>query len=457
MELPYTLIERIRKQYFRARNVDTIFREEEYNGALMANRFRYIFLVILAPPIISNTITSLAGASIAGGVINLVALVTYIAATVFHTVIIARRRYRIIRIMSYLTIAADFFLFTLVIIGWGLVVSPENPAYTLKNPTNLYYLLPIVLTVFQFRIRLVIMAISLFLAINSGYLAYSFIHGVPLTADWREYILGPAVIMSDVITTRTAIYTCVAAAMGYAIYRSYIMISRIGHAQAQNASLSRYFSPAVVNEITERPGILEHGRRQQATILFCDIRGFTSMSEGMTPDELGRFLSEFRKRLTMAIFEHGGTIDKYIGDAIMAVFGVPHPSGEPGRDSRSACLAAFAMRDGLAAMNEERQAQGHGPVAVGIGIHAGEVFAGNVGYEDRLEYTVIGDAVNTASRIEGLCKKFDVDFIISRQVYDHVAELVHATRLPLVRVKGKELPLEVFRVDGLLEGTPVES
>ena len=177
-----------------------------------------------------------------------------------------------------------------------------------------------------------------------------------------------------------------------------------------------------------------------------DIRGFTEFSEQLSPDQIAGFLSDFREIMINAIFEYGGTIDKFIGDAIMATFGTPAPSPEYGRDSQNALSAALQMIDNLDKFNNKRIKNSYKPVDIGIALHTGIVFSGNIKAGEYLEYTVIGDVVNTASRIETLCKEFSCRFLISEEVFAEVNQFVKTEKMPLTNVKGKSQPLQVYKV-----------
>ena len=152
------------------------------------------------------------------------------------------------------------------------------------------------------------------------------------------------------------------------------------------------------------------GRTLDVTVMFCDIRGFTSLSETMPPPELVSLLNEYFTGLEKCIRAHGGVINKYIGDAVMALFGAPVPSEQHAED---AFAAAQDMRRELVLMNRGFASRGLPQLRFGIALHSGPVLAGNIGAASRMEYTVIGDTVNTASRIEGLCKQYGKDLLVS--------------------------------------------
>ncbi|MBP5696959.1 MAG: adenylate/guanylate cyclase domain-containing protein [Treponema sp.] len=152
------------------------------------------------------------------------------------------------------------------------------------------------------------------------------------------------------------------------------------------------------------------GQKLEVTVMFCDIRGFTTLSEHMEPEAVVSLLNSYFTGLEKCIASHGGVINKYIGDAVMALFGAPLPSSTHAKD---AYLAAVDMRTALSQMNKGFAEKGMPEIHFGIGLHSGPVLAGNIGASSRMEYTVIGDTVNTASRIEGLCKTYKTDLLVS--------------------------------------------
>lgn len=427
-----------------------IFREAEMAGGRVANRIRYVFAFLLLLVVIG------VGKS-AGGldqVVNYSVWAIYLLLTVSQTLALRRGSARINGVFTYFSTAFDFTLITLVLAYYTARYNPDNWSFAGKNPVLLFYVLPLLLTALQFRIRLLIFATVLCLLLIGAVILGTFLQDVPWTTDWSRYVMGPEIVAGDYAVSRPIVFLSIGLVLGYAILRSRSMVRRMGAVEAQKASLSRYFAPQIAERISAGSDELTRGRRVRATILFSDIRNFTAMSESMAPDELADFLSEFRERMSRAIFANGGMLDKFVGDAIMAAFGAPEPSEAAGADERNAVRAARAMLLELEEFNRERHARGESTIAVGIGLHAGEVFAGNVGRGGRLEYTLLGDAVNTASRIESLCKKMGAALLLSEAVYECLdqAEQDGAERMPRVLVKGKELPLQTYRLARLLEG-----
>ena len=225
-----------------------------------------------------------------------------------------------------------------------------------------------------------------------------------------------------------------------------LLLKSITHAN-RAAKLSRYFSPNLADSLAEGDDDqLLAGRRQAAAILFVDIRGFTSLGETMAPEELSAFLSEYRNRLAGPIFEHGGTVDKFIGDAIMAVFGAPRQGAD---DAGQAVKCALAVLHATRRWSDAREQSGSLPVAVGIGVHYGEVFAGALGDDQLLEYTVIGDTVNVAERLEGLSRDVGSPLVVSAATLEAAgtAESTQWRHLPPQNLKGHSEPVQVFCLD----------
>ncbi len=192
------------------------------------------------------------------------------------------------------------------------------------------------------------------------------------------------------------------------------------------------------------------GENRDATIFFSDIRSFTAMSEKMQPNEVVEFLNVYMTKMVDCVNKTGGVVDKYIGDAIMAVWGAPESSGSPASDALNAVTAALMMRVELFRFNKERAAAGLSPVKIGCGINSGPVVAGQIGSEERMEYTVIGDAVNLASRTEALNKPFATDVLITENTYNLIKDKIVVQEMPGVHVKGKTDAIKMFAVINLV-------
>ena len=206
----------------------------------------------------------------------------------------------------------------------------------------------------------------------------------------------------------------------------------------------RLLSPAIADQVLSgKVEVKKSGELRETTILFADIRGFTSMSESRSAREVVDMLNEYFERMVRIIFEFEGTLDKFIGDEIMAIFGAPVAHGD---DPLRAVRAALAMQRELERFNAERADRGEPAVHVGVGINTGEVVAGYIGSSQALEYTVIGDPVNTGSRLCSLAKAGQI--LISEDTYRRVQDHVEVEAMPPTPVKGKSLPLRSYLVLG---------
>ena len=215
-------------------------------------------------------------------------------------------------------------------------------------------------------------------------------------------------------------------------------------------TLERYVSKNLVREILENPDSYYSslkGVRVPVTILFSDLIGFTTLAEKADPEALVAQLNEHLTRMTSVIFNNGGTLDKFIGDAIMAVWGNVRSLGTA-QDAKNAARAALAMRQELAQLNQKWRSEGRMGLGMGIGINQGEVIVGNIGSQERMDPTVIGDAVNLASRLEGLTRVYGVDILVGASAAELVREEVYLRSVARVQVKGKTKPVDVFTFIG---------
>jgi class 3 adenylate cyclase len=210
-------------------------------------------------------------------------------------------------------------------------------------------------------------------------------------------------------------------------------------------AFTRYVAREVVDEILKHPeSLVLTGQRREVTVLFCDIRGFTPMAERLDPEAVVLLLNDFYNLMIETTFKHDGTLDKFLGDGVMCVFGAPIARAD---HAMQAVRTALDMQDGIAGLSSRFTREGRPPIAVGIGVSAGEVVAGTVGSEDRMEYTAIGDSVNLAARLESIAKPGQV--LISQRTLDMVDDHVQAKAMGAIRVKGKEEEVEVYEVIGL--------
>lgn len=212
------------------------------------------------------------------------------------------------------------------------------------------------------------------------------------------------------------------------------------------STFSKYVSPAVVDELLKSDENLKlGGKRQRMTVFFSDVRGFTTISEKLAPEELSRVLNLYLTPMTEIVFKNKGTLDKYIGDAVMAFFGAPiadphHPA--------QACRCALESLEKLKEIQKDFEAQKLPHIDIGIGINTGEMSVGNMGSNIVQNYTVMGDSVNLASRLEGITKEYGVRIVISEYTYNDVKNQFIAREIDKVKVKGKNLPVAIYELVG---------
>ncbi len=225
-----------------------------------------------------------------------------------------------------------------------------------------------------------------------------------------------------------------------------VMVDGLKERDKLRSTFGKYMTASVMEHLMSGKVALG-GETLTVTILFADIRSFTTLSEKMDAQALVALLNEYFTEMVGAVMSEDGVVDKYIGDAIMAVFGAPVPKPD---DAVRAVRAAVKMRAALVHLNDRLAKRGLGPLANGVGIHTGEVVAGNIGSEARMEYTVIGDAVNVASRLESCTKDLQVGVLISQDTWSHCEGKIEARPMKELHVKGRAQPIMTYEVLGIV-------
>jgi adenylate cyclase len=314
-----------------------------------------------------------------------------------------------------------FMTFDVALLACGAVV--RNPLLDyggvpvqldLRFDSFLYFLLPLALSIFSFTPRFVLftgacIAVVWGIAVASIVLRPDTVtlldmpnYGTASIAEKSEYLLKPHFVHLANFVQQLVLMLVVALLIALGVARQMSLVVRQIGAERSRAALARYFSPNMVEEIASQERPLGEVRAQSAGVLFADIVGFTAHSERLGPEGTMALLRGFHGRMAETVFAHGGTVDKYIGDAVMAIFGTPRPAPD---DAVRGLRCVGGMIAAMTRWNEERAAGGEVPVRIGIGLHFGPVVTGDMGDERRLEYAVIGDTVNVASRIEKLTRE----------------------------------------------------
>ncbi|NET61742.1 MAG: GAF domain-containing protein, partial [Symploca sp. SIO2E6] len=224
-----------------------------------------------------------------------------------------------------------------------------------------------------------------------------------------------------------------------------VVLEDISQEKRLKTTMYRYLTPGVAEQVLALgEDTLMQGRKEEVTILFSDIRGYTTLTENLGAAEVVSLLNKYFETMVEAVFNHEGTLDKFIGDALMAVFGAPLPLKE--NHAWLAVQSALDMRWRLAAFNESRILNNQPLIHIGIGISSGEVVSGNIGSHKRMDYTVIGDGVNLSARLEGVTKEYGCDIILSEYTYNLCRDRIYVRELDKIRVKGKNQAVSIYEL-----------
>jgi adenylate cyclase len=246
-------------------------------------------------------------------------------------------------------------------------------------------------------------------------------------------LLATVLPVSNILTTSFAL-----------IFLGYLSVDR--EKLKLRSTFTRYLGEDVMEEALKNPDKLNRGEKREMTVLFSDIRGFTTLSERMLPEKLASFINEYLSPMTRIVFDEKGTLDKYIGDAVMAFWNAP--TEQPDHALR-ACRAAWAMLQKLEELKVKWRAENYPEFDIGVGINTGTMIVGNMGSDVRVDYTVMGDAVNLGSRLEGTNKEYETKVIVGEGTYPAVKDEVILRRLGAVRVKGKRKPVKIYELRGI--------
>lgn len=293
----------------------------------------------------------------------------------------------------------------------------------------LILILPVILVLLLMRVGKTLIAIGILLTLL-------FVH-----------LLGNYFVFTRLNLLLNALYPSLSLGFAYVFYEGYRNLIAERRGRYLRKAFSSYVSAELVAQIIQDPDkLMLGGEKRNVTMLFSDIRDFTSLSEKMSPEALVSLLNEYLSPMTQIVMNERGTLDKYIGDAIMAIFGAPldvpdHP--------KRACQAALHMIEELEKLNLKWKEKRWPHISIGVGINTGEAIVGNMGAKMRFEYTAIGDAVNLTSRLEGLNKLYGTQIIVSKSTLDEVDSSRFLVReLDVVRVKGKEKPVSIYELIG---------
>lgn len=274
-------------------------------------------------------------------------------------------------------------------------------------------------------------------------------------ADHRMFdVLNPAAINIGARFQEVIIFLIVALTLALAVRRANALLVSHAGIERERTNLARYFSPNVVEQLSQNDEPLKQVRTQDVAVLFADIVGFTTYADGRSPLEVIGTLRQFHERMEREVFRHDGTLDKYLGDGLMATFGTPFTSE---RDAGNALRCAQAMINSIDELNLDRKVRGEPAIRLSLGLHYGEVVLGDIGL-NRLEFAVIGTAVNAASRLEALTREYGCAMVASADLVQRAraegsgssADFVHLVAQPPRSIRGLEQPVGIWTRENIV-------
>ncbi|PKL40883.1 MAG: adenylate/guanylate cyclase domain-containing protein [Spirochaetae bacterium HGW-Spirochaetae-1] len=258
------------------------------------------------------------------------------------------------------------------------------------------------------------------------------------------YLVASYVIFDSSSIINAMLTPIIQTGLSFTLIITYRVLTEQQEKKYIRQTFSKFVSKSVVDELLKSPDKLKlGGEKKILTVLFSDIRGFTSISEKLTPEKLVEHLNHYLQAMTDMVFKYDGTLDKYVGDEIMAFWGAPI---EMENHALMACKCALEQMEVLHKMNENWRNEGKPELNIGIGINTGDMVVGNMGSSSRMDYTLMGDNVNLGARLEGTNKVYGTYIIISEFTYEHVKDNVVVRELDLIKVKGKELPVKIYEL-----------
>lgn len=387
-----------------ARQLDRAFAKEEESGLRVATHGRavaFAIILVLAAFFVGYPAALYVQAF----------LVLFIALGYLHYAV-ARRRGRMV--WRYGLVFLDFALLSLMLfLPNPLDPSPEPGQMLLRHGLFGYYIFVAVVMAFSYVPNLMRFAgIAAAATWSAGVLE---LLSRPETVTDTASRLDPHYVDVDLWIQEVVLMLLITAMLSIVVARSRRLVAREVTAGRERANLARYFPPSMVERLAGQDEMLGASRVQPVAVLFADLVGFTSLAETLPPEQVIDLLRRFDAEMEAAVFEHHGTLDKYLGDGIMATFGTPEAGR---RDATNALACAATMHLAIRRWNDARQAEGLPPLQLAVGVHHGDVVLGNVGPARRLEFAVLGDVVNVASRLESATRAHGAETAISEALVE---------------------------------------
>lgn len=452
------MFDRIKARFFKRERLSdeirSILEKQEMAAERLVNYVRAVFAPMsLSAVILSADIATATATRIFTWQLSV--WIAYAAATFY----VLQRRDRYYWWLKFLSITVD--ITTLHISTVGFLYNHSNVYEVYRSPINWVVISAFhVMAGLRYSVAACLYSSALSMVYSFIFLPIAIRVASPLIVDHSVY-LGPGICLDDIV------YTIVFTNLGGVFAAIIASNSRKLILQSAADSLGRerllqdrdrlakYFSKDVVDLVLNNPESLgQGGQRMTATVLFADIRNFTQLSTVMQPEQVVELLNRYFSTMVDIVFKNGGTLDKFLGDGLMALFGVPYSLDKP---EERAVRTALEMLEALQVMNRELEAKGMLRLDIGVGINAGPVVAGNIGSSQRHEYTVIGDTVNLAARLEALNKETRTQILVSASIHSAIRDTFRTRQLGPLRIRGKPEPLDVFAVmppDTDLDATP---
>lgn len=415
--------------------IDELLNKKETTGLRITLVFRIVLLV-------TSTVGHYFSHHSEGEVIRVTAVSSFflISSVLFFSLI---RNGQNLKLVGYLGLTSDIFILCFMPYNWYLSVGfYENVPATYLLKTGLPNIAMISIAVNSLALR-PMYPLIITLTFNCiwaffFYLVFNDPRTV-ITESFLDSFFSPAILPEYYYLTFVTM-TGLGSMLAFLCWSYRKSIQDAVNFEVQNNQLGRYFSPGILNQIKNVETIFL-AKKSEVVVLFCDIRSFTNFSEVNSPEVVVDFLREYHSRMIEVIYKYGGTIDKFLGDGILVTFGTPNPAED---DCMRAFQSALAMKDALIHFNKERILAGFQNTKIGIGIHYGLAVSGNIGSESRLEYTVIGDTVNLASRIEAKCKELDKDILFSESFAKKLDKNIKIDEVGIVEIRGKVEPVKLY-------------
>jgi adenylate cyclase len=420
--------------------LDAAFAREERRGLMLAAAARSVaVLLVIGWTALANPERGLAYAWTVG-------IASFFLVTGIVQLVLYRRRLGP-PLLPYALIAVDcLVLAAALIVPNPFTPVPEPVPMPFRYSNFLFFFVLLMQMTFSFRPSLVLWTGAC--GVGAWTAAFLWVRSLPGVVTDTALYFDPNFLSVLKYQYEIVVFLLVSAGLALLVWRSRGLVAERAAAERARGNLARYFSPKVVEVLAERDEPLGRVRRQAVGVLFADLVGFTTIAEDMTPEEVMAMLRAFHGRMEDEVFRHGGCLEKFIGDALLATFGVPDAGA---RDATDALACARGMLAALGEWNGQREAEGLVPLRMGVGLHYGPVVLGDIGSERSMAFATVGDTTNVASRLQALTRDLDARVVASGALVAAVErEAASAALLEGLKprgahvLRGRDTPIDVW-------------